>query len=111
IGLAISFVFILNSNLRRPIRRIREKHLGGEVLHIELANQVSFLNRAALENALREAPRGSRILLDARRTDYIDPDILSLICEFKRVTAPVYNIQVGLVGFRAKYQLQDIIET
>ncbi len=111
IGLAISLVFILNSNLRRPIRRIREKHLGGEVLHIELANQVSFLNRAALENALREAPRGTRVLLDARRTDYIDPDILSLIREFKNVTAPVYDIQVGLLGFRDKYLLKDSIET
>jgi carbonic anhydrase/SulP family sulfate permease len=97
--------------LRRPIRRIREQHLGGEVLHIELANQVSFLNRAALERALREAPRGTRILLDARRTDYIDPDVLSLIRDFKNVTAPVYNLQVGLLGFRDKYLLQDSIET
>ena len=32
-----------------------EKHLSGEVLHIELANQVSFLNRPVIERALREA--------------------------------------------------------
>ena len=56
IGLAISLAFILRSNLRRPLRRMVEKHLGGEVLHIELANQVSFLNRAALEQVLRECP-------------------------------------------------------
>ncbi|MGV3485560.1 MAG: bifunctional SulP family inorganic anion transporter/carbonic anhydrase [Planctomycetaceae bacterium] len=110
IGLAISLVFILNSNLRRPIRRIKEKYVGGEVLHIELANQVSFLNRAAIESALREAPRGSRILLDARRTDYIDPDILSLIRDFKDVTAPVYDIQVSLRGFRDKYHLEDSVQ-
>lgn len=66
IGLAISVTFILNSNLRRPLRRVLERHLGGEVLHIELANQVSFLNRAVLENTLREVPRGSHVLLDAR---------------------------------------------
>ena len=48
IGLAVSLSFILWSNLRRPIRTIVEKHLGGEVVNIELANQVSFLNRAAL---------------------------------------------------------------
>jgi carbonic anhydrase/SulP family sulfate permease len=107
IGLAISLLFILNSNLRRPIRAIREKDADGEVLLIELANQVSFLNRAALENAMRKAPRGSRILLDARRTDYIDPDILSLIREFKEVTAPVHDIQVALLGFRSKLKLSD----
>lgn len=109
-GLVISLLFILNSNLRRPIYRTLEKHIGGDVLHIELANQVSFLNRAALEAALREAPRGSQILLNAKNTDYIDPDILGFIREFKDVTAPVYDLQVSLVGFREKYQLKDEIQ-
>ena len=111
IGLAISLLFILYSNLRRPIRRIREKHAGGEVLHIELSNQVSCLNRAALESAMREAPPGSRLLLDARRTDYIDPDVLSLIREFKEVTAPAHSIQVHLLGFRSQYKDDDVVET
>jgi len=110
IGLGVSIAFILNSNLRRPIRRVVEKHVGGEVLHIELPNQVSFLNRAALEKALRDAPRGTHILLDARRTHYIDPDILHLIREFKDVTAPVYDVQVSLRGFRDKYALHDDIQ-
>ena len=109
IGLAISVTFILNSNLRRPLRRILERHLGGEVLLIELANQVSFLNRAVLENTLRDAPRGTHVLLDARGTDYIDPDVLSLIEEFRTVTAPVQGVQVSLRGFRDKYLLDDEI--
>lgn len=110
IGLAVSIAFILNSNLRRPLRRIVEKHLGDEVLRIELASQVSFLNRAALERALRSAPRGTHILLDAHNTDYIDPDILSLIREFKEQTAPVLGVQVSLRGFRDRYQLHDEIQ-
>jgi len=110
IGMAVSLAFILNSNLRRPLRRTLEKHIGGEVLHIELANQVSFLNRAALDKALRGLPRGSHVLLDAKHTDYIDPDILSLIREFKERAAPVRGVQVSLRGFRNKYQLQDDIK-
>ncbi|QGJ70716.1 Bicarbonate transporter BicA [Planctomycetales bacterium 10988] len=110
IGLTVSLVFILISNLRRPIRQVFEKHIGGDVVRIELANQVSFLNRAALERTLRDAPRGSHVLLDARHTDYIDPDILSLIREFKEVTAPVYDIQVSLRGFKKKYRLHDDIQ-
>lgn len=110
IGMTVSLAFILNSNLRRPLRRVIEKHLGGDVLRIELANQVSFLNRAALERALRTVPRGGHILLDARSTDYIDPDILSLIREFKEKTAPILGVQVSLRGFRTKYQLQDQIQ-
>jgi carbonic anhydrase len=107
IGMVLSLLFILNSNLRRPVRKIHEKHVDGEVLHIELGDQVTFLNRASLETALREAPRGGRILLDARRTDYIDPDVLSLIREFKEKTAPAFDISMQLVGFRAKYLLAD----
>ncbi|HEY2892555.1 MAG TPA: SulP family inorganic anion transporter, partial [Pirellulales bacterium] len=110
IGMAVSLAFILNSNLRRPLRRTLEKHIGGEVLHIELANQVSFLNRAALDGVLRGLPRGSHVLLDAKNTDYIDPDILSLIREFKERAAPVRGVQVSLRGFRNKYQLQDEIK-
>ena len=56
IGMAVSIGFILWSNVRRPLRRVVEKHLGGEVIHIELANQVSFLNRAALGRVLDQIP-------------------------------------------------------
>jgi carbonic anhydrase len=107
IGLVLSLLFILYSNLQGPVRKIREKHIDGELLHIELGDQVSFLNKASLENALREAPRGSRVLLDARRTNYIDPDVLSLIREFRDKTAPAFDITMQLVGFRQKYHLSD----
>lgn len=110
IGMIVSIIFILASNLSLPIRQVIEKHVGGEIRHIELANQVSFLNRAALENALREAPGGSHILLDARRTNYIDPDILSLIREFKEITAPALNLQLSLRGFKDSYNLPDDIQ-
>lgn len=110
IGLATSLGFILNSNLRRPIRRIVENHVGGEVLRIELANQVSFLNRAALENILQAVPNGGQVLLDARQTDYIDPDVLSLIRDFKDQIAPTRGIQVSLRDFRTKYRLRDEIQ-
>ena len=110
IGLAISVGFILNSNMRRPIRRFVEKHLGGDVMHIELANQVSFLNRAALSKVLDDLPRGGHVLLDANNTDYIDPDVLELIREFKEQSAPIRGVEVSLVGFRHKYQLLDQIQ-
>ena len=109
IGLAVSVLFILNSNLRRPIRRVVETHIGGDVLHIELANQVSFLNRAALDKLFTEATPGTGLLIDASGTDYIDPDVLSLIRDFKNNRGPARDISVSLRGFRDKYQLQDDI--
>ncbi len=110
IGLGIAVAFILWSNVRRPLRRIVEKHIGGEVMRLQLANQVSFLNRAAVFRVLEEVPRGGHILIDAAETDYIDPDVLDLIQEFERKTAPSRDITVSLQGFHERYQLVDRIQ-
>ncbi|MCO6456359.1 MAG: bifunctional SulP family inorganic anion transporter/carbonic anhydrase [Pirellulaceae bacterium] len=110
IGLAISLGFILHSNFRRPLRRIVEKHASGEVLRIELSNQVSFLNRAVLQKTLASVPRGGHVLLDARNTDYIDPDILDLIADFRQNGAPAHQVEVSLVGFKDRYQMEDAIQ-
>lgn len=110
IGLAVAIGFILKSSIRRPVRRFVEKHLGGDVVHIELANQVSFLNRAALSTALDAVPRNGRVLLDAQSTDYIDPDVLDLIRDFKEQTGPARGVEVSLVGFRGRYDFEDEIQ-
>lgn len=108
IGLLNALAFILYSNLSRPIRRFEERHVGGTVLRIELANQVSFLNRAALMNALDEVPSGGHVLLDASDTDYIDPDVRSLIDDFAHHTAPARGVHVSLKGLKDHYeQLED----
>ena len=111
IGLGFGIVFILRSNLRRPLRKIVEKHVGGEVLRIELAHQVSFLNRVAISAALASVPRGGHVMLDARDTDYIDADVLDLIRDYERDIAPVRNVKVSLVGFKDHYdQLEDRVQ-
>jgi MFS superfamily sulfate permease-like transporter len=110
IGLGITILFILHSNLRRPLRRIMEKHSSGDVLRIELANQVSFLNRASIEETLYAVPRGGHVLIDARNTDYIDPDIRDLISDFHDKTSKAHGVEVSLIGFRDHYDFNDHIE-
>ncbi len=108
IGLANATAFILYSNVRRPLRRFKEQHVGGELIRIELANQVSFLNRASLMHALDELPEGGHVMIDARQTDYIDPDVLSLIQDYAHQTGPARGVLVSLKGFKSHYeQLED----
>ena len=107
IGLGVSLLFILHSNLRTPIRKIIEKHLSGDVLRIELGSQLTFLNRAALEKALMAVPRDGKVLLDARRTEFIDPDVLSLIHEFMNEIAPAHGVTVSVVGFNSKHDMKQ----
>ncbi len=110
IGLGVSLLFILNSNLRRPLRRTIETHLDGEIMHVELPNQVSFLNRASLDSMFNELKSGTHLLLDASGSDYIDPDILSMVSDFKNNMGPAHGVKVSLRGFRQKYQLKDEIQ-
>lgn len=111
LGLATSIGFLLHSNLQRPMRKILERHPAGDILRIELASHVSFLSKAALEKNLREVPRGTHVLLDARSTDYIDADVLDLIHDFRSTIGPAHGVQVSTLGFREIYPaLQDRLE-
>jgi len=107
IGLGMSLLFILYSNFRRPIHQVLEKHLSGNVMRIELPPQVSFLNRAAIQKSLYEIPAGGSILIDARNADYIDPDILDLLADFKNVTAKAHGVEFKTVGLKEKYSRFD----
>lgn len=109
IGLAISIFFILQSNLRRPVSQVLEKHISGEVLRVRLANQVSFLNKAALARIFNTTPNVKHLLIDATDTDYIDPDILDMIQVLKDEIGPAHGVQISLLGFHDRYEMKDQI--
>jgi carbonic anhydrase/SulP family sulfate permease len=107
IGLGVSLFFILANNLRRPFLANNERYVGGEVVRLELGNQVTFLNKAAVTRTLHELPEGSQVVLDAHATDFIDPDVLGFLREFREEIAPTKSIRVGFVGFPPEYGLPD----
>ncbi len=109
IGLVVSIGFILYSNLKCAPFIIYEKHLDTDVIRIKLGSQISFLNRASLMKTLHGFPKGSHVVLDARRTDYIDSDILDLFREFEEEIAPAHDIQLSLMGFEDKYEFEEHI--
>lgn len=110
VGLSVALTFILYSNYKRPVQMIVEKHLGGELYHLQLANQVSFLNRAALDRTLNAIPKGAHVLIDASTTAYIDPDILSLVKDYQKKIAPAREVEVSLRGFQPAYEMHDSIQ-
>jgi len=110
IGLGVGLLFLLHNNLYRPMHQVLERHAAGDVLRLELANQVSFLNRPSLMKALDAVPAKSHLFIDARGTDYIDPDIISLIRDFLQSKAKVRGIVVSLLGFQEKYRrIKDVV--
>lgn len=110
LGLAVSLLFILWTNLQSGFRVIQEQHVSGLLQRVELGSQSTFLNRARLTDILAKFKRGDQVLLDARLADYVDPDILAMIREFAEETAPARGVQVSLVGFKDRYPIQDRVQ-
>jgi carbonic anhydrase/SulP family sulfate permease len=110
VGLFVSLSFVFARNLRGGFRVVQESHIAGTVHRIELGTQVSFLNRGRLLSLLMRYRRGDHVAIDARSSEYIDTDLLSLIREFAEESAPARGIKVSLFGFQQKYQLRDVVQ-
>lgn len=109
IGMVVSIYFILRGNVKVAYFFIKDEHKEGETIHMELAQEVSFLNKAAIKQTFVHLPEGSNIVIDASNTVYIDHDVLRLIKEFVDEGAQERNISVQLIGFRKEYKIENSI--
>ena len=107
LGIVISIIFVLRGNLKRAYNFRKEEYVDGDVIHIDLAQEVSFLNKAAIKSTLSEIPENSKVVISAEDTVYIAHDILDLIREFKATRAIDENIKVKLKGFKKAYELEN----
>ncbi|WP_367752226.1 SulP family inorganic anion transporter [Flavobacterium sp. WC2430] len=107
LGIVISIIFILKGNLKRAYSFKKEEYLDGDIIHIDLAQEVSFLNKAAIKSTLNDIPENSKVIINANDTVYIAHDILDLIREFKNTRAIDENIKVKLKGFKKAYDLEN----
>jgi MFS superfamily sulfate permease-like transporter len=107
LGMIISVFAILRGNMKRAYFFRKEEYHDGDVIHIELAQEVSFLNKAAIKLTLSNIPANSKVIINAENTVYIAHDVLDLIKEFKKIKAKEENIKVKLVGFKKEYNLTD----
>jgi MFS superfamily sulfate permease-like transporter len=107
LGIIISIIFVLKGNLKRAYNFRKEQYADGDVIHIDLAQEVSFLNKAAIKTTLGEIPENSKVVINAEDTVYIAHDILDLIREFKATRAIDENIKIKLKGFKKAYHLEN----
>jgi MFS superfamily sulfate permease-like transporter len=107
LGILISIIFILKGNLKRAYSFKKEEYVDGDIIHIDLAQEVSFLNKAAIKATLSDVPENSKVVIEAHDTVYIAHDILDLIREFKETRAVDENIKVKLKGFKKEYDLAN----
>lgn len=109
LGLVVSIFFLLRENLKSPYFFQRREYVEGDIIHIHLAQEVSFLNKAAIKLTLENLPTGSYVIIDAAETVYIDHDVLELIREFRDIKAAERNIRLELVGFKEEYNIDNTL--
>jgi len=107
IGLTVSIYFILRGNLKLAYFFKQEDYSADKTIHMELAQEVSFLNKAAIKQTFAHLPENSKVILDASHSIYIDHDVLSMINNFVKLAAPEKNIEVTLTGFRKEYKIEN----
>jgi len=111
LGMIISIIFVLRGNMQRAYNFRKEVYKDGDIIHIDLAQEVSFLNKAAVKTTLNSIPDNSKVIINASDTVYIAHDVLDLIKEFKKIKAKEQNIKVKLIGFKKVYELENTDET
>lgn len=107
IGLVVSIIYILKGNMKLAYFFRKEQHHEGETIHIDLAQEVSFLNKAAIKATLAALPENSKVVVNADNTVYIDHDVLELLRDFINFGAKDRNINITLKNFKQEYKMDD----
>lgn len=107
VGLAASVLFIMWGNLKSPYFFHKERYRTGDLIRLELSQEVSFLNKANILLTLDHLPENCTVVIDASKTLYIDQDVLDIIREFAQIKAAQKKIKVVLKGFKEAYKINN----
>jgi len=92
IGIAFGMFFVIRSNFRSAFRITTGDN--NDFL-LRFRTEVSFLNKPALKKALMLVPINSCLFIDARKCDFMDPDIIEIIQDFV-ISSKLKNIRIEL---------------
>lgn len=96
IGLAVAIFLLLYKNFTTPFS-FKEDHTSGQPIEIKLAENVSFLNKASILQALYVIPPDSEVIIDASASKYIHPDVVEILNDFE-IHAAKTNIKLSFKG-------------
>lgn len=105
IGLVVAIFFILRNNYRRPYFFLQSEHKQEKIISIELAEDVTFINKGSIALTLNHLPESATVIIDGSKSHFIDPDVLEIIHNFK-ATAMLKNIKLQLKAIPAFNGLQ-----
>jgi SulP family sulfate permease len=96
IGLVVGVAVVLHHNLRNPFTVAQHPPETPEY-RIQLAEEVSFLNKGRILQQLQLIPPSSHVVIDGTRSKVVDFDVLEILRDF-RAGAPPRQIAVEIHG-------------
>jgi SulP family sulfate permease len=109
IGMLIGVFYILRTNLRNACFYKIETNGDKRLIRIKLAEEVSFLNKAAIQYMLTHLPAETDVIIDGSNSRFIDQDVLEVIHDFKH-NAYTKSIIVQLVNIEERYVVPPLKE-
>jgi MFS superfamily sulfate permease-like transporter len=78
IGIIVSIIFIIRGNFKSAILMIQDNN---QYL-IRFRKDITFLNKAIIKQKLESLPNNSIVLIDVKKADFIDKDVIDEINDF-----------------------------
>jgi MFS superfamily sulfate permease-like transporter len=92
IGIAFGMFFIIRTNFKSAIQITKGDN--NDIL-LRFRKDVSFLNKPLLKKTFMHIPSNSYLLIDARKCEFMDPDIIEIIQDFI-ISSKAKNIRIEL---------------
>ncbi len=109
IGLVVALIIVMINNYKNSYSIINTEGSNDQLLHLVLPEDVSFLNKAPIKNALFSAKENSKVIIDATNTTTMHHDIYEIITDFID-NASDKNILVEKINFRDFKEKKEIIQ-
>lgn len=103
VGLTIGLAVVLIKNYKNSFAIQPQKGPGSNTVKMTFAEEISFLNKAAIQKELLNLPENSRLELDISKTTYLDYDVVEILEDFI-IQARNKNIQIYLISERGNME-------
>jgi MFS superfamily sulfate permease-like transporter len=100
-GMVVAIFFILYKNYQKPYLLDIKQGANGEVIRLELSEDVTFLNKANILKTLNQMPNNSKVIIDASRCIEIEHDVNEIIEDFIE-GAQYKDIEVEVINRKQK---------
>ena len=95
--MVVAIMNLLWNNFKTPYHFDPDNYDKSKPIRIDLAEEVSFLNKASILHTLDQMPENTHVVIDATKTKYIHPDIIEVFEDFSE-HAKTVNIEFEVVG-------------